>query len=146
MMNKNEAKYYFTSADNTVDIVLLNNVYTSYPVHTHAEHYTMGLVIDGQIIIRTDKDNYICESNNIFTIPVDVSHSIKPICERPYTMLSLCVHQDYLIYTDIDSIKNMMELQLNRLFASKEIVSEYLELLSDGLMILLSYRMKKHNK
>ena len=109
-MKNNDTKYYFTSTDNTADIVLLNNVHTSYPFHTHAEHYTMGIVIEGQIVIETDKDNYICGSNGIFTIPIDVPHSIKPFCDCTYTMLSFCIHQDYLIYTDIDSIKIMMKI------------------------------------
>ena len=44
---------YFQSINNTMDIILLNKVHAVYPFHTHAEHYTMGIVVDGEIIIET---------------------------------------------------------------------------------------------
>ena len=57
MGNSNKRIMYFTSANNTIDIALVNQVNTSYPVHTHAEHYVMGIVMEGEIIIETDADN-----------------------------------------------------------------------------------------
>ena len=53
VMNNIENVIYFPSDNNTIDIVLLNKVNNVYPLHTHAEHYTMGIVVDGEIVIYT---------------------------------------------------------------------------------------------
>ena len=141
-MDNNKNVFYFPSNNNTIDIVLLNKVKTAYPLHTHAEHYTMGIVVDGEIIIETNTEKFVCKSDNIFTIPMDVPHSIKPFSNCSYTMLSFCIHQDYLVYTDIDNIQLMIDKKLNLLFIEKEIVARYSELLSDGLMLLLANKLK----
>lgn len=127
---------------NTVDLVMLNKVNTVYPLHTHAEHYTMGIVLDGQITIETNAEQYVCKSESVFTIPIDVPHSIKPIGTCLYTMLSFCIHQDYLVNTDVDNIKLMIEQKLNQFFDDKQMIERYFELLSDGLLLLLAYKLK----
>lgn len=141
-MDDNKSVMYFPSNNNTIDIVLLNKVNTVYPLHTHAEHYTMGIVIDGEIIIETNAEKFVCKSDNIFTIPMDVPHSIKPLSDSSYTMLSFCIHQDYLVYTDVDNIKLLMDRKLKQLFGEEEIVAVYSELLSDGWMLLLADKLK----
>ena len=141
-MDNNENVFYFPSNNNTIDIVLLNKVNTAYPLHTHAEHYTMGIVVDGEIIIETNTEKRVCKSDRIFTIPMDVPHSIKPFSDCSYTMVSFCIHQDYLVHTDSDNIKLMMDPKLNQLFGEKEIVARYSELLSDGLILLLANKLK----
>ncbi len=141
-MHNNKNIFYFTSTNNTVDIVYLHQVNTSYPLHTHAEHYTMGIVVDGEIIIETAADKYICSSDNIFTIPIDVPHSIKPANDCSYTMLSFCIHQNYLVHTDIDTIKLMIDRRLNQIFCENNSIERYSELLADGLILLLANKWK----
>lgn len=141
-MDNSENIFYFTSTNNTIDIVYHNKINTSYPLHTHAEHYTMGIVVDGEIIIETNADKYLCESDNIFTIPVDVSHSIKPFNDCLYTMLCFCIHQDFLVNADIDNIKLMINKKLNQIFPENKSIDRYSELLTDGLMLLLADRLK----
>lgn len=141
-MDNNENVFYLSSSNNTIDVVLLNNVYTAYPLHTHAEHYTMGIVVDGEIIIETTTEKNVCKSDNIFIIPMDVPHSIQPSSGSSYTMLSVCIHQDYLICTDIDDIKTMIGRKLSQLLGEKEIVARYSELLSEGLLLLLANKIK----
>ena len=142
IMKNNEDILYFTSTNNTIDIVMLNKVNTAYPLHTHAEHYTMGIVVDGEIIVETDTDKYVCKADNIFTIPIDVPHSIKPFSDYSYTIISVCIHQEYLVRTDIDNIKLMIDRKLNLLFGEKKTVARYSELLSDGLILLLANKLK----
>lgn len=141
-MDNNKSIFYFTSTDNTIDMVLLHKVNISYPLHTHAEHYTMGIVVEGKIIIETDMDKYVCESDNIFTVPIDVPHSIKPVGDGLYTMLSFCIHQDYLVRTDIDRIKVMIDRKLNQVFGESKSIDRYSELLSEGLILLLANKWK----
>ncbi|MEE1124469.1 MAG: helix-turn-helix transcriptional regulator [Acutalibacteraceae bacterium] len=141
-MDINDNILYFLSTSNTVDIVLLNKANNTYPLHTHAEHYTMGIIIDGEIIIETDTDKYLCKPNEVFTIPIDVPHSIKPLNDCLYTMLSFCIHQDYLIHTDIENIKLIIYKRLNQLFTDKEAIDKYSELLSEGLLLLLANKLK----
>ena len=60
IMKNSEDILYFTSSNNTIDIVMLNKVNTAYSLHTHAEHYTMGIIVEGEIIVETDTDKYVC--------------------------------------------------------------------------------------
>ncbi len=138
MMDNNKNTLYFISNHNTVDIVLLNKVNTAYPLHTHAEHYTIVLVIDGNILVETDTDKYVLEPDSIFTIPMDVPHSLKPLGESSYTILSFCIHQDYLIDTDVEIIKLYIKRKLHHLFDEKETVSKYFKLLSNALKLLFA--------
>lgn len=145
-MNNEENGFYFSSNNNTIDIVMLNKVNISYPLHTHGEHYTVGIVVDGEIVIETNAEKLVCKSDNIFTIPMDVPHSIKPARNCSYTMLSVCIHHDYLIQTDIDNIRLMIDKKLNQLFGEKETAAKYSELLSDGLIVLLANKLKNLTK
>ena len=47
-MDNNEKVLYFSSTNQTIDIVLHKKVNTAYPLHTHAEHYTIGIVCDSE--------------------------------------------------------------------------------------------------
>ena len=96
-MDNIENVIYFPSDNNAIDVVLLNKVNTVYPLHTHAEHYTIGIVVDGEIEIEINAEKFVCKSDNIFTIPMDVPHSIKPFRDSIYTMLSFFIHQDYIV-------------------------------------------------
>ncbi len=69
----------------------------------------MGIVVNGEIIIETNTEKLVCKSDSIFTIPMNVPHSIKLFSDCSYTMLSFCIHQDYLVRKDIDNIKLMIE-------------------------------------
>lgn len=102
----------------------------------------MGIVVDGEIVIETNTGKFVCKSDNIFTIPMDVPHSIKPFRDSIYTMLSFCIHQEYLVSTDIDNIKLMIDRKLIQLFEEEEIVAGYSELLSAGLILLLANKLK----
>ena len=119
VMGNHRNVFYFPS-NNTIDIVLLNSVDIAYPLHTHAEHYTMGIVVEGKILIETDNEQHVCGADEIFTIPMDVPHSIKPFEDVSYTMLVFCIHQDYLIQTGMDDIKWMIGRKLNLLIGEKE--------------------------
>ena len=110
----NSQNVFYIPSNNTVDIVLLNKVNTVYPMHTHAEHYTMGIVIEGEIMMETNNEKYVCKADHIFSIPIDVAHSIKLVSDCPYPMISFCIHQDYLVQTDVDSIKSMIDKKLNQ--------------------------------
>ena len=142
-MDNNETVYYFPSDDNTIDIVFLNNVNMEYPLHTHAQHYTVGIVVDGEIIIETNTEKRVCKADSIFTVPVDVAHCIKPVENGSYSMLSFCIHQECLIHTDVENIKCMIDKKLNQIFGEKEPVAGYSELLSDGLLLLLSGKLRE---
>lgn len=133
---------YCLSTDKTIDIVLLNKVNNVYPLHTHAEHYTIGIVCDGEIIIENNNEKYVCETDDVFTIPIDTPHSIKPLEDSFYTMLSICIHQDYLVHTDVEDIKFIINEKLNELFDEKGKIERYTELISDSLILLLANKLK----
>lgn len=141
-MRQKENAFYFTSMDDTIDIVLLKEVHTSYPLHTHARHYTLGIVIDGALLIETAANTYVCNADNLFTIPIDMPHSIKASSDQPYTLLSFCIHQDYLIHTELNQIKLAIHEKLKHLFDNEKTIENYARLLADGLLLLFAHTLK----
>lgn len=143
MKNKSKDKYYSISNDKTMDLVYHKNVNTSYPMHTHAEHDTLGIVINGAVLIETEADKYICEKHNLFTIPMDMPHAISPFRGSTYTMITACIHSEYAGERTTLEISRELENRLADLLGEAESAKEYSQLLWDGLTLLAGSRLQR---
>lgn len=137
-MNQKETTWYTTNRENTIDIVYLENVTTSYPLHTHAQHYTLGIVEKGEVHITTPKGEYVCGPSCMFHIPMDVPHSVKPQEGGFYTTLTVCINKDYLNHTEVDCIRDAVHEELCKTGCSEEQIKRYSDLISDGLTLVFA--------
>ena len=139
---KRKDKYYSISNDKTLDLIYHKNVNTSYPIHTHAEHDTLGIVLDGAVFIESEAGNYICEKHNLFTIPMDMPHAVSSLGGGVYTMLTACIHRDYAVEQNVLEIGQEMENRLAELIGNAESAEEYIQLLRDGITLLAESRLQ----
>lgn len=87
-----------------IEVVSCEHVATSYPEHTHTEHYVLGIVTDGEILIVIDGQEYQCSAGNLFSVPPNICHAIRPISEA-YSMISTCIQAFGDTQSDLNIIK-----------------------------------------
>lgn len=68
-----------------------------YPIHTHANHVTIGFVRDGVVCVTIDKKESIYHAGAFFCIMPDVLHEIGTKNDTPYSMICLCIPKDKII-------------------------------------------------
>lgn len=112
-----------------VEIVSFENVNVTYPEHTHIGHYIFGIVTDGIIKIKIKKDEFICNEGEMFSVALNLPHSIIPITDR-YSMISICIPYEDDIERDFDIIRNQIignpEMEINIAQMSEKVhVSQY---------------------
>ena len=90
-----------------VEIVSFENVDVTYPEHTHIGHYVFGIVTAGTIKIKIKKDEFICKEGEMFSVALNLPHSIIPITDR-YSMISICIPYEDDIERDFDIIRNQI--------------------------------------
>ncbi|MGN0290587.1 MAG: helix-turn-helix transcriptional regulator, partial [Lachnospiraceae bacterium] len=79
--------------------------------------------------IKINNDEFICNSGEIFSVALNLPHSIIPITER-YSMISICIPYDDDIERDLDIIRNQIignpEMEINIAQMSEKVhVSQY---------------------
>lgn len=125
-MNKLE---YIKDVSTGVEIVSFENVNVTYPEHTHIGHYIFGIVTDGIVKIKINDDEFICNVGEMFSVALNLPHSIIPITDR-YSMISICIPYKDDIERDLDIIRKQIignpEMEINIAQMSEKVhVSQY---------------------
>lgn len=84
--------YY--SDNNNIEYIFYKNSTHSYPMHTHANHITIGHVTDGAVCIIQKNQECLYYENQSFCIMPDIPHAVKPIQDASYSMISVCIRAD----------------------------------------------------
>lgn len=63
--------------DEEVEIIYYNKATTSYPVHTHTNHITMGYIMDGTVCIMEKNREHRYHPDEHFYILPDLPHTLK---------------------------------------------------------------------
>lgn len=87
-MKPNSIRYLHNSKTG-IELIFCGNSTISYPTHNHVSVLTIGIILDGSIVLTTDQDAKTCSKSQTFIIPPYVPHSIS--AQGSYTMLSLCI-------------------------------------------------------
>lgn len=120
-MATNNIRYLYNS-NRDMELIFCENSTISYPIHNHVSVLTIGIVLDGSIILTANNKVKICEKNQTFVIYPYVPHSIST--HRSYTLLSLCIDKNIVAHHSVDKIRhNVMSLLMNVL--NPERVSQY---------------------
>lgn len=80
---------YLHNSETGIELIFCGNSTISYPTHNHVSVLTIGILLDGSIVLTTDQDSKVCMKNQMFVIPPYMPHSIS--AQDSYTMLCLCV-------------------------------------------------------
>lgn len=74
-----------------IDWVYYINATESYPTHTHANHITIGCIMDGVVRIVCDGQECLYHAGECFCIMPDIPHAVEPANGTTYSMISVCI-------------------------------------------------------
>lgn len=77
--------------ENKIDWVYYINATESYPTHTHANHITIGCIMDGVVRIVCDGQECLYHAGECFCIMPDIPHAVEPVNGTTYSMISVCI-------------------------------------------------------
>ena len=112
-----------------IELVFCENSTISYPTHNHISVLTIGIVLDGSILLTTDDKVSFYEKNQTFLICPYMPHSIS--AHSSYTLLSLCIDKNIAAHYSTDKIRsNIMALLMSSLNTEKINQYQILQLLN----------------
>lgn len=135
----NQVKFYRN--DNNIELIYCENSSISYSTHTHITNYTLGLVLEGRINIEQNQQYSIYNFGDLFVIPPDIPHSISPK-SKTYSLLSICLHKDYIYKNDITFIISHIKFMLECLVKESSNFSEQISILNETIEALLFNMIK----
>lgn len=115
-------------------MIYCKNSAFSYPLHNHVSVFTVGLVLQGSILLTVKNGTMICQAGQPFLILPYMPHAIK--ASAPYSLLTFCISKEAAICGDWEQLLRkiqhvldaMPDLQLTT--AQTAQVANFLELLS----------------
>lgn len=87
-------RYY--RKDNQIEYIYYHNAIQSYPIHTHANHITLGYILDGVVCITCGAEKNLYHTGESYCVLQDVPHALEPVDGRTYSMISMCISTDIL--------------------------------------------------
>lgn len=88
--------HYLRNTKTDIELIFCSCSTISYPLHNHVSVPTIGIVLDGSIILSANQEIKTYTKNQIFMIAPYVPHSI--LAHTAYTLLSLCINKNYMSY------------------------------------------------
>lgn len=113
--NKKDMIHYYHDKQRKLNLVFYENATLSYPVHTHAEHDTIGYVLEGELDLETNNQTVIYKQGSSFVIKADKAHAFRPNNDKAYTMICICVEKEYLQISEFEDIQKTLDEQLKKL-------------------------------
>lgn len=89
---RNNITYY--RKDNNIEYIYYQNSTQFYPMHTHANHVTLGYILDGKVRIICDGDERLYHTDEYYCIMPDTPHAVEPVNDTTYSMISVCISAD----------------------------------------------------
>lgn len=120
-MTINNVRYIYNS-NTGIELIFCENSIISYPTHNHISVFTIGIVLDGSVVLTTNNEVKTYEKNQTFIIYPYMPHSIS--AHSNYTLLSLCIAKNVVASCTTDKIRsNIMALLMSAL--NTERINQY---------------------
>ena len=101
-MMANNIRYLY-NAQTGIELIFCENWAVSYPLHNHVSVMTVGIILDGSLVLTTNKETRIYKQNETFTIFPYVPHSI--LAHDRYSLLILCIDKNAVNNIDVITIQ-----------------------------------------
>ncbi|MCI8495154.1 MAG: helix-turn-helix transcriptional regulator [Lachnospiraceae bacterium] len=111
--------HYLYNAQTGIEMIFCKHSTISYPLHNHVSVLTIGIILDGSVLLNTNQETKIYTQNETFAILPYVPHSI--LANNSYTLLSLCIDKSLINNVDIMVIQNNIALLLAQALNIEEI-------------------------
>ena len=73
------------------EVIVCRGSALSYPWHSHVSTLTLGMVLEGEVELVTERGAGIYREKGLFALPPYAPHSLN--VKAPYTLVSLCVRK-----------------------------------------------------
>ncbi|MEY8392464.1 helix-turn-helix domain-containing protein [Lachnospiraceae bacterium 45-W7] len=143
-MATNNIRYLY-NAETGIELIFCKNSTISYPLHNHVSVLTIGIILDGSVVLTINQEARIYQPNKTFVIFPYVPHSIS--AHDSYTLLSLCIDKDVINNVDVTTIqKHITLLLIQALNIGKINQYQILQLLNrlDEIAVSSEWQLKKH--
>ncbi len=136
---------YLYSAETGIELIFCNNWSISYPLHNHVSVLTIGIILDGSVILTTNQEARVYKQNETFAIFPYVPHSIST--QDSYTLLSLCIHKNVINNVEIPTLQKRIALLIQALGMEKINPSQIMLLLNrlNEITASIDWNLKNHN-
>lgn len=144
-MTANNIRYLY-STETGIELIFCKNSIISYPLHNHVSVLTIGIILDGSVVLTTNRETRIYKQNETFAIFPYVPHSIS--AHDSYSLLSLCIDKNVINSIDITTIQNDIALLLTQALNMGKINQyQILQLLNrlDEIADSSDWQLKNHN-
>ncbi len=94
-----------------------------YEKHNHVSKYIIGFVCSGRIRIATNEEEWTCEKDDLYWIPILKTHAVYQE-EEHTTVLSLCLGTNMLHACSLEEGKAVIQECLNQIIANGHIEKE----------------------
>lgn len=119
MTPKPDNIHYLSNPQTGIELIFCSNSAISYPLHNHVSVLTIGIILDGSMILTTSQGPKIYGKNQAFLISPYDPHSIS--AWETYTLLSLCINKNITKQYPPDIIRSNIEALLINAPCIKEI-------------------------
>lgn len=121
LMERNNIHYLY-NPNMGIELIFCDNSTISYPIHNHVSMFTIGIVLDGSIVLTANNEVKTYVKNQTFVICPYMPHSISP--HSRYTLLSLCIDKNIITRCAADKIRsNIIALLIEAPY--KEKINQY---------------------
>lgn len=108
-MMANNIRYLY-NAQTGIELIFCKDWAVSYPLHNHVSVLTIGIILDGSIILTKNKETKAYKQNEPFAIFPYEPHSI--LAHDSYTLLTLCIDKNAVNDVAVTTIQKRIELLL----------------------------------
>lgn len=77
--------------NDNIECIYYQDAVQAYAMHTHANHVTLGNVLDGVVCIICDGEKRVYRAGEHFCILPDTPHAVEPVKDTAYSMICICV-------------------------------------------------------
>ncbi|MDE6220508.1 MAG: AraC family transcriptional regulator [Lachnospiraceae bacterium] len=111
--------HYRRNANMGIEIIFCDSSTISYPAHNHVSVLTIGIVLDGSIVLTANNKALTYEKNQTFFICPYVPHCI--LAHSRYTLLSLCIDKNAVTHYAAEKMQNNVIALLTSTLNTEEI-------------------------
>lgn len=94
--------HYIYNSDMGIEVIYCGNSTISYPRHNHVSVLTIGIVLDGSVVLTVGDESKVYEKNQTFVIYPYMPHGI--LAQNSYTLLSICIDKNMAAHNAADAI------------------------------------------
>ena len=108
-MTTNNIRYLY-NAETGIELIFCKDSTISYPLHNHVSVLTIGIILDGSVVLTTNKEARTYKQNETFAIFPYEPHSIS--AHDSYSLLTLCIDKNAVNNVDITTIQKHIRFLL----------------------------------